>query len=130
MSDNVIPPVSDEAVEAAARAAYIWGADDHQPFDVRAAEWDSRLVAGLIMRHWEGVVSQALTAAYPLIEADLRARIAGEEAERIAAWITVEPQNDKRLTDAFVLLSDALRRGDHRATITAREATPTVVEGN
>ena len=37
------------------------------------------------------------------------------EAERIAAWITAEPQNDYRMTDMLALLADAIRRGDHRA---------------
>lgn len=53
----------------------------------------------------------ALTAARPHMEAD--------EAERIAAWITAEPQNDKRVNDTMILLADALRRGDYRAATIA-----------
>lgn len=57
------------------------------------------------------VLNATLTAARPHMEA--------AEAERIAAWITAEPQNDKRVNDTLILLADALRRGDHRAATIA-----------
>jgi len=95
-------PIPKAAVEAATKVFVNLGWQSER-------QWDS--FAPSLQDDFRRQMRAALTAARPHIEAD--------ESERIAAWITAEPQNDKRVNDTLILLADALRRGDHRAATIA-----------
>ena len=73
--------MTDEQIEAAAKAAYEANKEAIEPLGQKMAEWDSSALPDLAKPHWRKIARAALEAAERVANAELRNRKEARDAD-------------------------------------------------